>query len=107
MTALAGRSPVGGGLSFAAALAMVAGAAQAALPPQHQRAREFTAVIGEATRALGGQPIDAVERLTEFEYRVRAGPCLLEVRIAFPPPTNDPVPGPRMFSVTPGKPRCQ
>ena len=93
-------------VGLVAAFAMRAGLAEAALPPQYERAREFAAVIDEATRQFGSQPIDAVERLTENEYRVRAGPCVVDIRIVVPTEPGS-APGPRAISVVAAEPRCR
>jgi hypothetical protein len=56
-----------------------------------------------AAKALEGRPIDAVERLDAARFRVRAGPCRLEVRIFHHPRQN---PGPQLFEAIPGEPDC-
>ncbi|ACK83429.1 hypothetical protein [Methylorubrum extorquens] len=77
--------------------------ARSALAPTWQRLREFQRVLEEAAKALEGRPIDAVERLDPARFRVRAGPCRLEVRIVHHPRQN---PGPQLFEAIPGEPDC-
>jgi hypothetical protein len=77
--------------------------AWSALAPSWQRLREFQSVLEEATRALDGRPVDAVERLDAARFRVRAGPCRLEVRIVYHPRQD---PGPQRFAAIPGRPDC-
>jgi len=77
--------------------------ARSALAPTWQRLREFQRVLEEAAKALEGRPIDAVERLDAARFRVRAGPCRLEVRIVHHPRQN---PSPQLFEAIPGEPDC-
>lgn len=101
---IASRMP-NAGSHLARSLAVIlflVGTAEAALPPQAQRSREFSQVIEEAARLLEA-PIDAVERVDAVLYKVRAGACHLFVRVVFKPRSD---PGPALFSVIPGKPQC-
>jgi len=83
---------------------LLAGEAQAALPPAWQRVAEFNAVITAAAKAFGQTPIDAVERLDEHRYRVRAGGCSLDVRVR---PRARSSPGPQEVEATPGPISCR
>lgn len=85
-------------------LLLLTGEARAALPPARQRAAEFTAVITAAAKAFGEAPIEEVERLDETRYRVRAGGCLLEVRIR---PKARLSPGPQEVEATPAQNSCR
>ncbi|MEH3144603.1 MAG: hypothetical protein PGN34_04475 [Methylobacterium frigidaeris] len=82
---------------------VLASPARSALAPAWQRLREFQSVLEEAVKALDGRPLDAVERLDAARFRVRAGPCRLEVRIVYHPRQN---PGPQLFTAIPGRPDC-
>lgn len=83
---------------------LLAGEAQAALPPAWQRVTEFNAVIMAAAKAFGETPIEEVERLDESRYRVRAGGCSLEVRIR---PKARSSPGPQEVEATSGAISCR
>lgn len=83
---------------------LLAGETRAALPPGWQRVAEFNAVITVAAKAFGQTPIEEVERLDERRYRVRAGGCLLEVRIR---PKARSSPGPQEVEATPGPISCR
>ena len=93
------------GFVITATLAMLAGTAQAVLAPNYQRLAELQAVLDIAAAVLNSEPIDAVERVSPDEYVVRAGPCVLTVRI-IDTPTNPELIGPRQFKAEPGKPKC-
>ena len=58
--------------------------AQAALPPQYQRLAELRAVMDHAgvAAALGSTPIERIEYVRPDLYRVTAGRCHIDVRIA-------------------------
>lgn len=89
---------------------VMAGAAQAALPPYYQRAREIEAIVNSADVAnkLGKAPIDQIERPSEDLYRVRAGSCTLEVRVVDDTGSKEPGwAGPRRFKLDVGKPACR
>lgn len=92
-----------------AAIALLASTpAFAALAPKHQRLRELQAVTTRAGEALR-DPIDAVEFVETDLYRVKAGPCTLEVRIVEARPAVRAVPmaGRRRFRAAPGQPQCR
>lgn len=83
--------------------------AAAALPPKYQRARELGAVV-EAAAARLPEPVEAVEWVEPDLYRVKAGGCTLEVRIADTPPPSGRPPGfvgPRQFEAKAGVPQCR
>ncbi|MCR5856864.1 hypothetical protein [Mesorhizobium sp. J428] len=80
-------------------------AAQAALPPQFQRAKELTAVVDAAAGVLGIRPIESVQRLDIDLYRVQTETCVLDVRID-DLPTQPGLVGPRKFKAVPGEPDC-
>lgn len=82
-----------------------ASAAQAALPPQFQRAKELTAVVDAAAGVLGMRPIESVQRLDVDLYRVQTETCVLDVRIE-DLPTQPGLVGPRKFKAVPGEPDC-
>lgn len=90
-----------------AILFWTAAAATAALPPQHQRARELTAVI-EAVAAASAAPIEAVDHVGGDLYRVRAGACTVDARIESDPAPagSPPIVGPRAFHVVLDAPKC-
>ncbi|WCS28404.1 hypothetical protein LOK46_31265 (plasmid) [Methylobacterium sp. NMS14P] len=87
----------------ATALALLPTTAQAALPPSWQRVREVQAVAEAAARVLGSRPIDAVERVDEARYRVRAVECRVMVRLVARSRTQ---PGPQAFDAVPDVPDC-
>ena len=78
-------------------------AAKAALPPSWQRVRAFQAVVEAAARVLGNRPVDAVERLADERFLVRAGDSGVAVRLAIRPRAE---PGPQLFDAIPGTPDC-
>ena len=85
--------------------------ALAALPPQYQRAAELKAIIDNAEIPAAfpeGKPIDRVEFVSPDLYRVTAGNCSLEVKIADKPASADtpPMVGPRQFELSIGKVEC-
>lgn len=92
-------------LRMAAVAALCAGPALAALPPQYQRAAEFQAALQAALPKLGIRPVDAVEYAGADLYRVRAGSCVVEVRIVTRPDAPA-IPGPRQFTAVAGEPSC-
>lgn len=90
---------------------LMAAPAFAALPPVHERAREMTAILNspDLNRALGAnRPVDAIERVAPDLYRIRAGDCSLEARIADRPrdPSAPLRMGPREFMVELGPLAC-
>ncbi|MEZ5666754.1 MAG: hypothetical protein R3F55_04835 [Alphaproteobacteria bacterium] len=82
------------------ALILCAQAAQAALPPEHQRARELDAIINsmDVLDQLQHQPIDSIEYVGTDLYRVAAGSCSVEVRIV-DRPADEQIVGPRVFDI--------
>jgi hypothetical protein len=91
---------------FAAALAAVP--APGALPPQYQRLAELRAVLenpGVAGAFSVMEPIERVEYVSPDLYRVTAGRCHLDVRIADLPTPRGMV-GARHFEVRPGRRVC-
>lgn len=87
-------------------VAAFATTADAALPPQFQRAKELTAVIDAAAGVLGARPIESVYRVEDDLYRVETAGCVLDVRIEGLPMPQGMV-GPRRFKAVPGEPECQ
>jgi hypothetical protein len=91
---------------FAAALAAVP--ALGALPPQYQRLAELRAVLehpGVAAAFSVMEPIDRIEYAGPDLYRVTAGRCRLDVRIADLPIPRGMV-GARHFEARPGRRVC-
>lgn len=82
--------------------------AQAALPPYFARQAELQSILasGEVQERLQDQEIDAIERVGADLYQVRAGECLLEVRIV-DDPSAEPIPGPRAFLLEVGEAVCR
>jgi hypothetical protein len=80
-------------------------AAMAALPPQHQRAKELAAVIEVAVQVLQHRPIESVTRIDNDLYRVESQTCTLDVDIVT---TVNPKPvlGPRQFTAQPRELEC-
>lgn len=80
----------------------------AALAPKYQRLRELQAVTARAGETLR-DPIEAVEFVEADLYRVKAGPCTLDVHIVDARPAVRAVPmaGRRRFRVSPGQPQCR
>jgi len=92
------------------AVLVIAGSAQAALPPYWQRVKEIEAIANSADVAnkLDKAPIDQIERPSNDLYRVRAGNCTLDVRIVDDGSTKEPGwAGPRRFKLDVGKPSCR
>ena len=90
-----------------AAAAITAAAAQAALPPNHQRLAELRAVLAHpgVVGAFGiEEPIDRVEYLSRDLYRVTSGRCRVDVAIVGLP--NAGRRGPRRFEARPGAKVC-
>ena len=88
----------------------LAAPAQAALPPEYQRIREFEAVLAshEIVDRLKYEPIEAVEYVRTDLYRVTAGACSVEVRIVSDPaPEEEGWVGPRPFHVEVGEAVCE
>lgn len=84
--------------------------AEAALPPYYQRAREMQAILESRDVALRLQdhgPIDILQRVAEDLYRLKAGPCSLDVRIIDEPADHRPGwAGPRRFHLDVGEVVC-
>jgi hypothetical protein len=82
--------------------------AAAALPPQYQRLAELSEIMNnpDVSSRLMDAPIDAIERIGEDIYSVRAGECTLEVRIV-DDPSAEPMPGPREFLLEVGDAVCE
>ena len=82
--------------------------AAAALPPEYQRLAELEAILQspDVSSRLMEAPIDAIERVGEDIYSVRAGECALEVRIV-DDPSAEPMPGPRAFLLEVGDAVCE
>ncbi|MDR6430969.1 hypothetical protein [Brucella pseudogrignonensis] len=87
-------------------LFVVASAAEAALAPNYQRAKELNAVIEAAAQAVPQYPIDKVIYQNDDKYQVIAGPCSLRATIVSKPMKNGMV-GPRQFDVKLGQTRCR
>lgn len=88
--------------------AMLATAAQAALPPKYQRLRELEAIL--ATTAIAAafpdsEVIVKIEYVRPDQYRVSSANCHMPVLLE-----DEPMPsmmaGPRRFSVKPGSLVC-
>ena len=87
----------------------IAFSASAALAPEYQRIREIDAIVnnGEVMDALGnGEPFDKVEYIARDRYRVTAGNCSVEVRIADDPDRDREVAGARQFVMFVGEAKC-
>jgi hypothetical protein len=82
--------------------------AAAALPPEYQRLAELEAILQspDVSSRLMEAPIDAIERVGEDVYSVRAAECTLEVRIV-DDPSAEPMPGPREFLLEVGDAVCE
>jgi hypothetical protein len=91
-------------VALGAIVLLAAATAQAALPPQYQRARELVAVVETASGILN-DPIDRVEYYGDDLYRVWAGKCRLDVQIVGTP-TDETIAGPRQFRPEAGQPEC-
>lgn len=76
--------------------------AQAALPPQWQRAAELEAVIQAATEALDA-PIESITMSWEMTYRVTHDECYVDVQVTYLPQD---MPGPQKFEVAAGEKVC-
>ena len=90
----------------AAAIAVPAStiAANAALPPNYQRARELVAVVDAVAARLEQHLISEVVYLDAFAYRVIAGPCTVTATIV---PVDTPgIVGPLQFEVELSEPDC-
>ncbi|MFP1630203.1 hypothetical protein ACLB6G_00560 [Zhengella sp. ZM62] len=92
---------------IAAAACLFALPALAALSPWYQRQKELERIIadGRVMEALDSEPIDAIERTDEDEYRVYAGDCAVMVTIVDVPGGED-VMGPRRFDLEVGEADC-
>ncbi|HWW55275.1 MAG TPA: hypothetical protein VN047_00125 [Sphingopyxis sp.] len=92
-----------------ASLSLATGAsAIAALPPNHQRAREITAILEsrEVQEVLRGAPIDSIAWIGVDRYMVKGERCGAEVKIVDTSQRGDP-PGPRKFRLNVKKPVCR
>lgn len=100
-------------VASAAALLLLGAAAEAraALPPYWQRLREIQAILdsNELAQKLRDTPIDRIERPGEDLYRVRAGPCTLDIRIVddTADSTQPAAPGPRRFHIEASEAACR
>lgn len=94
------------GLSALLLLTATAGA-RAALPPYWQRLGEIRAILesNDIARKLEERPIDSIERPADDLYRVKAGPCTIDIRIVDDP--QPPMPGPRRYHIEVGEPACR
>jgi hypothetical protein len=84
-------------------------AASAALPPYWQRKAEIQAIVdsGAIAGVLESRgPIDAIERVGNDHYRVRAGGCALDVLIV-DDTSAVAMPGPRKFKLKLGDLACK
>lgn len=66
------------------AVAVTPNAADAALPPQFQRVKEFRAILDDATiaKAFGAaNPIDRIERTENAHYQVSSARCVMDVTL--------------------------
>ena len=92
-------------LGAAAAMLLASAlAAQAALPPNFQRARELTAIVDAVAGELRDHPIDSVSHVDGYIYEVVAGPCRLTATIV--PKPSDGMVGPLQFTVELSPPEC-
>lgn len=84
--------------------------ADAALPPFWQRTAEIRAILDSdavADALMPHGPIDSIERVETDHYRVKAGPCVLDVLIVDDPSAEGSnMPGPRRFKVELGALAC-
>ncbi|MAW89179.1 MAG: hypothetical protein CMJ42_21885 [Phyllobacteriaceae bacterium] len=93
--------------AIAAAACLFALPALAALSPWYQRQKELERIITDARvmEALDAEPIDAIERTDEDEYRVYGGDCAVMVTIVDVPGGED-IMGPRRFDLDIGEADC-
>lgn len=92
-------------LAFSAIILFSAGAAQAALAPNYQRANELTAIITAVAEAVPKYPIDKIINQGRDRYAVIAGECTVIARIVGLPAKPGLV-GPKQFKVELERPRC-
>lgn len=84
------------------ALVLAPISAQAALPPQWQRAAELEAVIQAATEALDA-PIESITLTWDQTYQVTHDECHVEVQVTY---LLQDMPGPQKFEVKAGEKVC-
>lgn len=76
--------------------------AQAALPPQWQRAAELEAVIKAGTEALDA-PIESVTLIWDMVYAVTHDECQVQIQVVYLPQDT---PGPQKFEIKVGEKTC-
>lgn len=108
---IAGRKALGLAIAIAAVGVLPMLPAEAALPPEHQRIREFQAILTSdaVLSTLRYEPIEMIRYAAPDLYEVHAGFCWLEVRIVNDP-SFDPEPGwagPRQFIIELGETMCE
>lgn len=99
------RPPV----AFVLSLAAIA-PSFAALPPQYQRQAELQAIVAsaEVVDAFGFDGITSIEYVDTDHYRVKGGPCSLDVNIVdLPSPHQEGWTGPREFTIEVGETVCE
>lgn len=94
-------------VAIAIAACLFAVPALAALSPWYQRQKELERIITDqqVMEALDAEPIDAIERTDEDEYRVYAGDCAVMVIVVDVEGSED-VMGPRRFDLEVGEADC-
>ena len=97
-------------LAFAALAVSLLSCASAfaVLAPEYQRQRELAAITAspEVVASVSPHPIDRIEAVGPDLYRVKAGPCRLQVRIVGEPMEQGMV-GPRRFHLAIGPKTCR
>jgi calcineurin-like phosphoesterase len=86
-------------------LCALSSAADAAIAPNYQRAKEMTAVIEAVAKLVPAHPITKVIYQKRHQYRVIAGPCSIRAMIVTEPQRN-PTLGAQQFDVTLVPQRC-
>lgn len=87
-------------------LSLISTSAMAALAPNFQRAKEFSAVIAAVAGELPTHPITKVIYQNPDQYLVVAGPCTVRVSLKTKA-MQDGMVGPRQFSVSLNNIRCK
>lgn len=92
-------------LTVSGLLIAAATTAEAALPPNYQRAREMTAVIEAVAEQIAEHPISKIIYQKPDQYQVIAGPCSVRATIVSKQ-QKQMVVGPRQFEVKLSQRRC-
>lgn len=92
-------------LALTGLLSFTASAADAALAPNYQRAKEMTAIIEAVAEQVPVHPIAMIIYQRLDQYQVIAGPCSIRATIVSKPQKKMMV-GPRQFEVKLSPQRC-